>query len=391
MSDKKPKLLVVSSRFPYPLEKGDKLRLFYQLKVLSKQYEIILCSLTDVKINEEWLIELSKYCNEIHYFKLNKAKRIINLFFNLFLNQPHQVAYFYQSRIKKHIHSIIDSKKPDAIYCQLIRSAEYVKDIYHIPKTLDYMDALSEGMLKRSKISKFPFNLFYKNEGKRLKKYENYIFDFFDHHTIISEQDKKLITHPNYNSIKIVPNGISDEFLNYNCSVLNKKYDLVFVGNLSYQPNIESCLYLVQQIIPILNRQNIKLKLLISGANPSSKLLKLANDQVTIKGWVDDIKTSYCQGSIFVAPLFIGTGLQNKLLEAMALKLPCITTSLVNNALKAKKNEQLLIANTKDEFVNAIKSIYYNNNLRNSISAEGYKFVKENYNWESATLKIPIL
>ena len=61
MSDKKPKLLVVSSRFPYPLEKGDKLRLFYQLKVLSKQYEIILCSLTDVKINEEWLIELSKY------------------------------------------------------------------------------------------------------------------------------------------------------------------------------------------------------------------------------------------------------------------------------------------------------------------------------------------
>ena len=390
MSDNKKTIFVITSRFPFPLEKGDKLRAYHQIKLLSESYNIILCSISSQKIKAAWKNELQKYCKEVNVFQLNKLLIMWNTLKMMFSSKPFQIGYFYQKGIKNKVSKIIDAKSPDFIYCQLVRVAEYVKDIHAIPKTLDYMDALSAGMEKRSQISTNLSKYMLKMEGDRLKLYENKIFDYFNHHTIISDQDRKLIFHPNNKKIVVVPNGVDDYFTKFDSFDVKKKYDLVFVGNLSYPPNVESCQFIVNQILPRFEKQGKNLTVLLAGASPSNKVVKLAeHENVTISGWVDDIRISYAQGRVFVAPLFIGTGLQNKLLEAMSLNVPCVTTTLANNALGAEHDKHILVADDLESFYACVNSLLSNKDHVKSLASNAKQFIEENYNWQTTSQKIP--
>ena len=381
------KLFVVLSRFPYPLEKGDKLRAFHQIRELSIHHEIHLICLTDQPIKDEWKTAVKPYCHTLHVFKLNKPLIYLNTAKQFFTERPYQVGYFYQGSIQRKINQLITTLAPDHIYCQLIRTAEYVKHIQHIPKTIDYMDALAKGMLRRAEISTGIRKRLFLSEAKRLGAYENRIFDYFNHHTIISAQDRKLIQHPESNSITVVENGIGEEFLEHVCTA-EKTYELIFVGNLNYPPNIACAEFLVNEILPALTKLNGSVRVLISGANPHKRVCNLAGEKVEIRGWVKDIRESYCSGKIFVAPLFIGTGLQNKLLEAMALGLPCITTGLVNNALGAKARTDLLLAENAAEFAEKINLLLSSRSDAERISSAGKHFVKTTFSWKKSVEKL---
>lgn len=381
------KLFVLLSRFPYPLEKGDKLRAFHQIKALSEKHEIYLFSLSDKKIKEEWYQEVKKYCKELHVFKLNPLIIYFNIFKQFFTDKPFQIGYFYSAGAKRKIDSLLQNIKPDHIYCQLIRTAEYVKHVQNIPKTIDYMDALGKGMYRRAEISKGIMKKIFQSEGKRLTEYENRIFDYFNSHTIISDQDKKLIQHPLNNKIQVVENGIGDEFFNYESRV-EKKYDLVFIGNLSYQPNIECAEFIVTEIMPRLTEKKSDISLLICGAEPGSRVQKLAGKNIVIQGWIEDVRTGYLSGKIFTAPLFIGTGLQNKLLEAMALNLPCVTTKLANNALGAADQESILLAGSAEEFAEKILFLLENKTASESIAKAGQNYVRDHFSWIRSTEKL---
>jgi sugar transferase (PEP-CTERM/EpsH1 system associated) len=382
------KILVLLSRFPYPLEKGDKLRAYHQIKELSKKHEIILCSLTDQPVKPEWSKELEKFCSEIHTYQLKKPLIYWNTIKQTLTQKPFQIGYFYQRSIQKKINRLIEVAKPDHIYCQLIRTTEYVKNVHTIPKTVDFMDALSKGMERRSEISHGLRKWLFAIEGKRLSAYENRVFDYFNHHTIISEQDRNYINHPQKNAIAIIENGISDDFLNYKNDT-PKIYDLVFTGNMNYAPNIECAEYLVNEIFPLLLKQKPGIKLLLAGANPNQRVKNLENKQsIFVSGWVEDIRESYAQGKIFVAPLFIGTGLQNKLLEAMAIGLPVVTTSLANNALAAVNGESILIAKDAATFANHIFNLLDNSDLLDKIAQNGHNFVASKFDWENSVKKL---
>ena len=250
------------------------------------------------------------------------------------------------------------------------------------------MDALSKGIQRR--IEKAPYYLkwLFKIESKRLANYERQIFDYFENQIIISEQDRELILHPNKAKIHCIPNGVDNSF--FEKIDETKKYDLLFVGNMSYAPNIEAANYISTELIPNLKKSNPTISFLISGANPHSSILKLAknNSAISVSGWIDDIRTSYAQGKIFIAPMMIGTGMQNKLIEAMAMGIPCITTSLANNAIKALHNESIIVANTKEEFIEAIEKLLSDSFYYFKIAEGGKSFVKQNYNWQSTTQKL---
>jgi len=381
------KLFVLLSRFPYPLEKGDKLRAFHQIKELSKQHEIVLCALSDQKVAQSSIDKLQEYCKAIHIIRLPKWKIYWNLFWQLlFTDKSLQVVYFYNKSAQKKITKLIQEHQPDHIYCQLIRVTEYVKNI-PIPKTLDYMDALARGMERRIALSPFYIKWFLTTETTRLKRYEHQIFDTFDNLTIISEQDKNLIVHIKNDAIQIIPNGVDYEMFKFqeNCK---KKYDLIFTGNMAYPPNIDSVIYLVNEVMPLVWKKYPTIKLVIAGAEPDKKVLQLASENVEITGWVKDITTYYAAAKIFVAPMQIGTGLQNKLLEAMAMQIPCVTSQLANNALGAEHQNSILIGNQPEEYCEHIISLLENKNIYNNIATTGYDFVKKNYTWEGTTEKL---
>ncbi len=380
----KPILFVLLSRFPFPLEKGDKLRAFYQLRELSVHHRIILICLTDTSVKDEHLDKIRTICTEIRIFKLGKFGIYARLFLNLFSTLPFQVAYFHSYWIKKKIKALLKEYQPQHIYCQLIRTSEYVKNYHHCFKTIDYMDALSIGMERRAERSKGIMKILFQEEAKRLRNYERKIFDYFEGHTIISEQDRSFIVHPERQNISIIPNGIDISF--FEEIETTSDYDLVFIGNLSYPPNIEAATFLSKTLMPMLPGK----KLLLAGATPDPDLIKSTtrSSNITLLGWTDDIRSTYKKGKLFIAPMHIGTGMQNKLLEAMALGVPCITTTLANNAIQGVHREHLIVADSEKEMINSIEEMLSNSDLRNQLIVNARNFVRSNYSWSHTALEL---
>lgn len=378
------KLVVMTSRFPFPLEKGDKLRVYHQIKHLAKHFEIYLISTSEYKVSEALIDELRPYCKEIHVFPMNWGQKIGGIIWKFAQNLPFQVGYFHHFATQKKVNKLLERIAPDHIYCQLIRASEYVKNYHNCSKTIDYMDALSKGMERRaneaSGIKKYVFN----SEFRRLMKYENSIFEYFEHHTIISEQDKQYIFHTHRDKIHVIANGIDEYFLSHT-EETKKEADIVFIGNMSYAPNVTAAEFIVKEILPQLPTET---KVKIAGSSPSREVLRLASSQVEITGFVEDIRTAYKSAKLFVAPMFLGTGLQNKLLEAMALGIPCITTTLANNALKATPEKEILIANNTQEFIEQIKRLLKDEDLQAKIAANAKEFIAKNYQWEAVTQEL---
>lgn len=382
----KPKLVIVLSRFPYPIDKGDKLRAFYQLRDLSEKWDIYLHCISEVEIDEASKRVVANFCKELHVHRLNKLLIYLNCGVQLLGNKPFQVAYFFQRHIQKKIQLSLQEVRPDHIFCQLIRASEYVKNYHHCSKTLDYMDALSEGIKRRISTVPLLLRFLFRSEWKRLMRYENLVFDYFEKHTIISEQDKNLIAHPHKNTIDIIPNGVGEHFFNYNLEN-TPKYELVFVGNLNYPPNISAVNFIAKEILPLSVKKGHYWKILIAGADPSKEILQLVSKNIEISGWVDDIRTNYSAGKIFIAPMFIGTGLQNKLLEAMAMGLPCITTGLAKNALKSDGN-QLIEANNSEEFVLHIEQLLNQTSFYEEVSKRNKEYVHQHFNWKTINTQL---
>jgi glycosyltransferase involved in cell wall biosynthesis len=381
-SKAKKKLVVLLSRVPARLDKGDKLRAFNQLKYLANDFDVYLLCLDTEKENHN-LEPLLTICKEVKVFRINKFSIFFNLVKTLFSNKPFQVGYFKNSSIRKEIKVYIKKIEPDHIYAQLIRTTEYVKDIHNIPKTLDFMDAFSKGIERRINDANIFLKPLYKNEYKRLLKYESLIFEYFEHKTIISDIDREYIFHIDKNQINIVSNGIDDEYFDDSDKSLNDK-NILFTGNMSYPPNIKAAEFIIHDLAPKLKDYHFT----IAGANPVSSILSEGNKQITITGWIDDIKQEYKKGKIFIAPMFIGTGVQNKLLEAMAMGIPCITTSLANKPLKAIPDNQILIADTVEEFLSQIKRLETQANLFDEIAKNAKIFVKENYSWGKSSSEL---
>ena len=379
----KPRLFIISSRFPFPLEKGDKLRLFHQIKGLSNTFSIDLFALTETEVSEKDLDQLKPFCAHIHVFKLSRLTRIWHVLISFIQQKPLQTGFFFSYRAKRKINQWIETHPPDYLYCQLVRVSEYVKAFHSIPKTIDYMDVLSIGMERTGDKSSFPLRSVYRYEAKRLKMYERLVFDYFDQRTIISRQDQQLIHHPDKANIHIVANGISEDFFDF---PKQTDHELVFVGNLSYAPNMEAVRFISSDLLT--GKKNYRC--LVSGASPSAVVRKLCdqNKFITLQGWVEDIRESYARGRIFIAPMMTGTGMQNKLLEAMALGIPCITTSLANNAIQAEHGKSIFVADDKTAFLEAIERLLNDHILYKEIAEAGKLFVRNKYSWLESNSKL---
>ncbi len=381
------KIFILLPRIPFPLEKGDKLRAFNQIKQLAKHNEIVLCALNDnAKVNEQDAFRaLQPYCQSINFIRFNKLQILLGLVRAFFKGLPMQCGYFYNRKAAKKVNALIAKHKPDILYGQLLRVAEYIRH-KEIPKAIDYQDIFSYGMKRRADIASFITRPIYNMEYHRLARYEAAIFDDFDVRTIISEPDRKLFPHEKRDEILIIPNGVDHDF--FKPMEREKKYDLVFTGNMSYPPNVNAVEYLANEILPIVWKSRPETTLYIAGATPDPKVKKAASDKIIVSGWLDDIRDAYAQSRVFIAPMRIGTGLQNKLLEAMSMRLPAITSPLANASLGAKPNEEILIGSNAQEMAQHIITLLTDTQKAEQIAQAGFDFTNRVYDWGRATERL---
>jgi len=381
------KILYATLRPPYSTYKGDQLIAYNQIKNLGGKYDLdLLTFINDQKEKKELIRELKDHCNNIFFIEL-KNNKLLNLLKTFINKKPFQVNMFFEEKIQKQIDSIINKEKPDLIHVQTIRMADYFTN-YSIPKTIDMIDALSLNMKRRANNENLLKKPIFEIESRLCRNYERDIYKKFDKLFLVSQKDKDY--YENNNKIIVNPNGTfitRTKLKNY--SFDKEKYSLVFHGNMQYYPNIESVIYFVNEIFPILKEKYPEINFYIVGKDPVEKVKKLNEvPGVIVTGFVDDIIDVLTTKIIGVYFMKSGTGMQNKILEALACKLPSVATSLALQGIKGINKNHIKIANKKEQFIDKIINLIEDEKYRNIIAENGHEFIMENYSWESNTQKL---
>lgn len=382
----KSNIIVALSRVPYPSDKGDKLRAYYQLLELVNKYNVYLVCLTDSDVDESSVVHLKSFCTEVHIIKLGLATRLLNLLFGLINTVPFQTNYFRSKKMEALIAGLSKNKAIELCYVQLIRLHKNLPFIGPTKYYLDYMDAFSLGMKKRAKKSGFFKRYLVDLEATRLEHFEPAIAPYYDGYSIITEKDSKAFSELVPLPIDVIPNGITNDFLKVN--PVEGVYDVVFLGNMGYFPNVEAAKYLVGNILPILQESIPNAKVCLVGTNPAPEVRKLESEHVVVTGFVEDVSEYLAKSKVFVAPLFTGQGLQNKLLESLAVGIPVITTPLAYAAFECPENSGMLMADCPEDFAKFAVDLIQNKAERTRLGDIGQVFVKTSYDWAKSTEKL---
>lgn len=377
------KLVVTLSRIPFPLEKGDKLRAYHQIKALiNSGFEVHIVCFHFEKATKPQIESLEKLGGHWYFIKLQKFLIPLSILKGIWSSQPWQVLLFHQRQAHYQFKKLMAEIQPKVIYSQLIRTAEYTKNFHHISKTLDYMDALSLGLQKRWKKSNWLTQWFWKDEFERVEKYEKLISHYFDHLTIISQKDANSIHLPDGKNFNLISNGIDFNF--FSNRQWTQENAIIFTGNMNYPPNVDAALRLGLQIMPLVWKQRSDIKLIIAGAEPHRSLSQnLQDSRIEITGWLDDIRLAYNRGRVFVAPMSLGSGMQNKILEALSMGLPVVCSDIAADAFDSEFKQILLVAFDNADYAKKIISIFNQEVPHSTVNAQS--IIQNKFSWEKAT------
>lgn len=396
-ADPRPRLAVLAPRFPLPLNKGDRLRMYHQLAVLHQHFRVDLHCLSFRKVTDDEIHTVLRRCHTLSVHRLSFFRAAIRMGWSVFSRRPFQVLLFSERRLIRRIRAEILAADPDVLFAQMVRTAEYVKDLDSVPHVLDIMDTLHAGAEREAERAAWWKRPLLREEGRRLLRYEHRMPHYFDACTIISEQDRALLPHPNREEVLVVPNGVDTGFFSAQPDIPplvgnRGRYDVAFCGNLGYAPNVVAARFLVEAVGPAFEALTGRpMRILVCGAQPSPAVRALASGHTDVVADVDDIRSAYLAAPIFIAPMLVNTGLQNKLLEAMALERACITTPRALAALGCDTGATVSTAETADQFAAEIAGLLEDSGRRERMGGEAAALVRRHFSWESASVTLVAL
>lgn len=373
------KLLFVTPRFPYPLLRGDQVVSYHRIRTLSRFHEITLLTFYQRSSELENIDRISPYCKAIYTVKLPKWQSVLNVAKGIFNSQlPLQVAYYNSVYFQSTIDSILSKNDFDLIHIFLLRLAPYFHHI-SVPKILEIIDSMQLNLERRVALEPFPQRWIFQKELCRITQYEQSLGDFFKSMVVVSEKDRKFIP---CEGVKVIENGIDTEVFSLQQQRPHQP-TLIFSGNMSYAPNIHAVKWFVKKCLPIIQQKIPNTSFIIAGVNPSREICSLEKiPGVTVTGFVKSMPKTLKQAHVAIAPMQSGSGIQNKILEAMASGLPVVTTTLGLGSLKAEPGREILIADSPDKFAKTVIGLLQNLGLAKEIGYRARKFVVEKHSWE---------
>ncbi|MCX7995458.1 MAG: glycosyltransferase [candidate division WOR-3 bacterium] len=385
------KILFLCPRLPYPPIKGDCLRAFYQIRELVKYHKLTLLTFSEVdEIGEDAKV-LEKMCEKVIIIKHKRREAVKSMIYHLFTSLPMQCAYYQSKEMQKQLREIIANKKFDVIHIQLIRMMPYIisyRSQFNTPVVLDFVDALSLNMYKRLLREELHLKMFFFYEWYKTKKYEYRLRHSFQKAIVTSPFDSKILSYDG--RLEIIPNGVDLNYFTYYPDEFHIPNTIIFSGNMSYFPNIDAVLFFYHNIFPKIKKAIPEIKFKIVGTNPAPSILKLNSfdRDIIITGYVDNIAEHLGKSAIAIAPMLSGSGIQNKILEAMAVGTPVVATKLATNAIRVTPEENILLADTPDDFADCVIKLLKDGNLWRKISLNARKLVEREYTWEKIVKKL---
>ncbi len=377
------RILYIAHRIPFPPNKGDKIRSFNEIKYLSKRHEIHLACLIDNDKDVEHVKILEKYCSSVNAVKIDKRLAKMRSLLSLTSNRPFSLAYFFSRDLKRKIALLLNEHKFDLILVFSSSMAQYVIDSEGIARVMDFVDADSFKWLQYATYTKFPLSAIYKIESKRLGNYENEIIEGFRHCIVITEKELEVLkNNSNKDKLSVISNGVDLDYFFFRTDECDPN-TIVFIGAMDYFANIDGVMYFYEEIYPYIRKQIPEVKFYIVGNNPSKEILKLNGlNGVIVTGFVKDIRPYISKAAVSVVPLRIARGIQNKVLEAMAMGVPLITTPQALEGIQAQTGRDVIMESKPEEFAKKVVEIIKDRKLQKLLSGNGRLLVEKKYNWD---------
>lgn len=422
------KILYLAHRIPYPPNKGDKIRSFNEIKYLSSSHEIHLGCLADNRADLKYANDLKQYCKKVYVAPLNKTIAKAKSLTSLFHDRPLSVTYFYSHSLQTTVNQWLHDERYDAIICFSSPMAEYVfrssvltsrmKKASNLqPQTsnnkprllMDFCDLDSDKWLQYSRYMRFPLNLVYRIENRSLLKYEKRINQHFDHSVFVSRNEADLFCRlfPVARNVSVISNGVDSEYFSPAFSTqqpnkphkLNKHTNqqqngpvLLFTGAMDYHANVDGVTWFCDQIFPIIKQEAPEAQFYIVGSNPHAQVRHLEDTKgVRVTGFVKDIRPYYQSADVCIIPLRLGRGVQNKVLEAMSMAKAVVATTKATEGIQAVPGEHFLVADTPQDFSNALSRLLKDQSLNKRLGAKARRFVMANLDWPTNMKKLDTL
>jgi sugar transferase (PEP-CTERM/EpsH1 system associated) len=390
-------ILFLAPRFPYPPYKGDQVRSYHQIRLLAKRHRITLLTFEELPIGAQAHAHIDNLCEDVISVPLH-LRGPFWMWRALYKAYPLQTLFYYTTAMFKTIDELLGERSFDLLHAQLARVTPYFENISHLPKVVDFVDALSLNMWRRAKRERnWVTKLGCWIEYRRLARYERDLCSKFDQATIVSHSDRDAIGQ--YENLHVIPNGVQIELFKFLPALARKPNLLMFTGNMSYFPNVNAVTWFVNEVLPLIKTHVPDIQLEIVGVDPRLSVRKLAldNPNVTVTGHVPDIANYISHANVAIVPMQAGSGIQNKMLEAMACGTPVVATPFALNGVEfgqseksqlsengAKHGEHLLVASDAESFANHILQLLQNMELREHLATNARKLVEQCFTWEKS-------
>ncbi len=378
------RLLVLAPRFPYPLDKGDRLTVFNLSKHFSRLHDVALVTFLEPGQDPADRRHLDGFVDRIETVPLRKWPSYLRAVLGMLRGRPLQVGYYSSPRMARKVQQVIREFEPDIVYSHTIRMAPYLADERRLPSVLAMQISmrLNYGRLARFHRSLLR-RLVYRVEAWWAGRYEPKIARRFDRCLLISETDVAALGSSRPGNILINPHGVDFRFFTSTGSGAEESGDLVFTGNMSYPPNADAVDWFVSDILPLVHREVPGARLTVVGAEPVQSVLALAADAaVEVIGRVPDLRPYLDRAQVAIDPLRVGAGLQNKVLEGMSMGVPMVVTSVANEGIGAEPGRHVLVADTPGDFASAVVALLQDEGLRTTMGQAARRFIVEQWSWE---------
>lgn len=313
----------------------------------------------------------------------------------LFKSQPISIPYFYSNKLQHKIDCFLDNNAIDSIFCFSSPTAEYLYNSKHyhsllesIPWVMDLIDVDSHKWRQYADTHSQPLRWLYKREANYLLKYEQRIVREFQKTILVSQAEKNLLDrYVSSSNTKAIGNGVDLQYFapGQGGKIHNKVPTLVFTGAMDYWPNVDGVEWFANAIFPLIKKEKPDVQFQIVGSNPSPQVQELSKmDGVFVVGYVADVRDYFAAADICVIPLRIARGIQNKVLEAMAMGKAVVCTAEALEGISAEPGKDLIVAEDPEDFSKSILMLLNNDTYREELGEKARNCMEKNYSWAQA-------
>ena len=383
-------LLYLVHRLPYPPNKGDKVRSFHLMKHLAKRHRLFLGTFIDDPADEAYLDEVSRYCADMHVARLSPRWAKLRSLWGLLSGEALSLPYYRDAGLQAWVARTCASQGIDHAVVFSSVMADYVSEKSSLPMLVDFVDMDSAKWTQYAGTHRWPLSWLYRREGARLLAFERAVAARAKHGFFVTEAECDLFLNAApecAGQIDAMGNGVDAEFFSPDHE-LHSPYregeiPVVFTGAMDYWPNVDAAVWFAGEVLPRLRQQHPAVRFIIVGRSPDPKVQALAGEGVVVTGTVDDVRPYLAHAAVVVAPLRIARGIQNKVLEAMAMARPVVASTACAGPIAAAPGEELLAAESTDDYVQAIARLLANPAHADNIGDAARRCVLGHYSWDA--------